>query len=147
MHAKAWTWIAHCWQVGLAPPAPYCVRWLRLSGATCWPPPSCIPMTRRSRCSLPAMAKPRLPGCGHTCAMTGQAATRRRQPFGLPTRPTAGASIGRPTLPSSEAYCKQMAGFKHEPLYLATDMGFPAQTTHSSHKILNRPEFEGGSNI
>ena len=42
------------------------------------------------------------------CAMTGQPATRRQRPFGLPTRQTAKASIPRLTWPSSKACCKQM---------------------------------------
>ena len=91
--AKVSISIARCWRAGSAPSARCCARWSLPFAATYWRPRSCMPTTRRSRCWHPAMAKPKRRACGPMCATTGQPATRRRRPFGLPTRPTARASI------------------------------------------------------
>lgn len=58
-----------------------------------WPVQSCTRTTPRFRCWHRAMGRRRRRrGCGPTCVMTRQAATRRHRPWGLPIRPIAGHS-------------------------------------------------------
>src|ERR1017187_4938214 len=59
----------------------------------CWPPTSCTPMTRRFRCWLRVMARPRPDACGPTFAMIVPQAIAGQRRCGLPTRRIARVNI------------------------------------------------------
>src|SRR5271166_7091276 len=70
------------------------------------PASRCTPTTRRSRCSIPARARPRPAGCGPQCATNARSARRRPPPPSIATRPTARPEHARTLL----AGCR---GFLH----------------------------------
>src|SRR5512135_866021 len=69
-----------------------CARSSTRSPPTSWPPTSCTPMIRRSRCSTPVAAAPKPAGCGSTCATSARAPDRRHRRCSTATARIARAS-------------------------------------------------------
>jgi transposase len=71
--------------------------------------PSCLPMTRQSRCSIPAAAAPRQAGCGSMRATIDPSPDPKRRPPSISTAPIARQSVLRLISRTSVVCCKSTA--------------------------------------
>jgi transposase len=75
----------------------------------CLDQPSCLPMTRRSRCLIPAAVAPRPAGCGSMRATINPGPGPNRRPLSTSTVLIARQSVLPPISRTSVACCKSMA--------------------------------------